>query len=242
MFLHIEEMSWGKCTHKLDLLLVPATAPSPEPALCVCLTARRSGSHSGPDGGHCPAAALAELPRQGWGWNSMKSSLAASQAKTESPLVWASRELQGVRWEQETWVHNWTVTSGGTVALRMAPREPHVLPQVDRPQTKVTKLWGRSPGMLSGEVHPPRGCSHEQSPCPLTDSRWLSALSVCTPKSLSTWQGQCNTSDLYWLQMQIQYHCRHKVHNSEDLTKHAKPQLRGWESADMRAQPASQRK
>lgn len=36
------------------------------------------------------------------------------------------------------------------------------------------------------------------------------------------WQGQFNTLSLLTVQMQIQYHCGHKVQDSGSVTKHLK--------------------
>lgn len=40
------------------------------------------------------------------------------------------------------------------------------------------------------------------------------------------WQGQFNTLSLLTVQMQIQYHCGHKV-DSENITKHLKATAAG---------------
>lgn len=53
------------------------------------------------------------------------------------------------------------------------------------------------------------------------------------------WQGQFNTLSLLTVQMQIQYHCGHKVQDSENITKHLKAIAAGMRRTNMQAQPDS---
>lgn len=53
------------------------------------------------------------------------------------------------------------------------------------------------------------------------------SINLITNHPLSMWQDQVSTFYLLTVQMQVQYHCGHKVQDSENITKHVKATAAG---------------
>lgn len=61
------------------------------------------------------------------------------------------------------------------------------------------------------------------------------SINLITNHPLSMWQYQVSTFYLPTVQMQVQYHCGHKVQDAENITKHVKATAAGGEVTNMPA-------